>query len=57
MDIQSSGQFSRIFIQTQIASGEIGYFLFFRGPASVLATIFDYQNGMYEAIALLVEVK
>jgi hypothetical protein len=61
MDIQPSGHFSRIFIQTQTASGRTktvgGDFwrVFFTGPANVLATVFDHQNGTYEAIALLVE--
>ena len=60
-DIQPSGQFSRIFIHTRTASGQdktIGgdfWRVFFIGPASVSATIFDHQNGTYEAIALLME--
>ena len=61
MDIQPSGQFSRIFIQTRTASGQdktIGgdfWRVLFTGPASVAATVFDHQNGTYEAMALLVE--
>ena len=61
MDIQPSGQFSRIFIQTRTASGRdkiIGgdfWQVMFTGPASVSATVFDHQNGTYEAIALLVD--
>ena len=61
MDIQSSGQFSRIFIQTRTASGQdkiIGgdfWRVLFTGPASVSATVVDHQNGTYEAMALLVE--
>ena len=61
MDIQPSGQFSRIFIQTRTASGRdkiIGgdfWRVLFTGPASVSATVFDHQNGTYEAIALLVD--
>ena len=61
MDIQPSGQFSRIFIRTLSTSGQdkiIGgdfWRVFFTGPASVSATIFDHQNGTYEAVALLVE--
>ena len=61
LDIQPSGQFSRIFIQTRTANGQektIGgdfWRVFFTGPANVSATVFDHQNGTYEAIALLVE--
>ena len=61
MDIQPSGQFSRIFIQTRTASGRdkiIGgdfWQVMFTEPASVSATVFDHQNGTYEAIALLVD--
>ena len=61
MDIQPSGQFSRIFIQTRTASGRdkvIGgdfWRVLLTGPASVSATVFDHQNGTYEAIALLVD--
>ena len=61
LDIQPSGHFSRIFIQTRTASGQektIGgdfWRVFFTGPANVSATVFDHQNGTYEAIALLVE--
>jgi hypothetical protein len=61
MDIQPSGQFSRIFIETRTASGRkktIGgdfWRVFFTGPAYVSATVFDHQNGTYEAIALLME--
>ena len=61
MDIQPSGQFSRIFIQTRTASGRnkiIGgdfWRVLFTGPASVSATVFDHQNGTYEAMALLVD--
>ena len=61
MDIKPSGQFSRIFIQTRTASGQdkiIGgdyWRVLFTGPASVSATVFDHQNGTYEAMALLVE--
>ena len=61
LDIQPSGHFSRIFIQTRSTSGQektIGgdfWRVFFTGPANVAATVFDHQNGTYEAIALLVE--
>ena len=61
MDIQPSGQFSRIFIHTRTASGQdktIGgdfWRVFLIGPSNVAATIFDHQNGTYEAIALLME--
>ena len=61
MDIQPSGQFSRIFIQTRTTSGQdkiIGgdyWRVLFTGPASVSATVFDHQNGTYEAMALLAE--
>jgi hypothetical protein len=60
-DIQASEQFSRIFIQTRTAEGQkktIGgdfWRVFFTGPANVSATVFDHQNGTYEAIALLME--
>ena len=61
VDIQPSGQFTRIFIQTRTANGQektIGgdfWRVFFTGPANVAATVFDHQNGTYEVIALLVE--
>jgi hypothetical protein len=61
VDVQPSGEFSRIFIQTRTANGQVkttgGDFwrVFFTGPANVSATVFDHQNGTYEAIALLVE--
>ena len=61
MAFQPSGQFSRIFIETRTASGQkktIGgdfWRVFFTGPANVSATVFDHQNGTYEAIALLME--
>ena len=61
VDIQPSGYFSRISIQTRTASGQdktIGgdfWRVFLIGPANVAATVFDHQNGTYEAIALLVE--
>ena len=60
-DIQPSGQFSSIFIQTRAAGGQqktVGgdfWRVFFTGPANVAASVFDHENGTYEAIALLLE--
>ncbi|XP_028409614.1 uncharacterized protein LOC114532328 isoform X2 [Dendronephthya gigantea] len=60
-DIQPSGQFSRIFIQTRTAGGQektIGgdfWRVFLTGPANISASVFDHENGTYEAIALLLE--
>ena len=61
IDIEPSGQFSRIFIETRTTSGRdkiIGgdfWRVLFTGPASISATVFDHQNGTYEAMALLVD--
>ncbi|XP_046859014.1 uncharacterized protein LOC124452500 [Xenia sp. Carnegie-2017] len=61
MDIQRSGHFSRIFIQSQTAKGKPKTFggdswrVYITGPANIAAHVFDHENGTYEAIALIME--
>ncbi|XP_046864447.1 uncharacterized protein LOC124458480 [Xenia sp. Carnegie-2017] len=61
MDIRPSGQFSRIFIESRNANGDLktiggdNWIVYFIGPSNVAATVFDHENGTYEAIALLME--
>ena len=60
-NIQPSENFSRILIHTKTASGEpktLGgdfWTVYFEGPSTVAATVFDHENGTYEAVALLME--
>ena len=60
-DIRPAGEFSRIFIQSKTADNRtkvIGgdtWRVYVRGPSSVAATVFDYNNGTYEALFLILE--
>ena len=60
-DIRPSGEFSRVFIQSKTASnhtkniGGDSWRIHIKGRSSVSATVFDHNNGVYEAIFLLME--
>lgn len=59
--IKPAGEFSKIFIQSKTVNNQtklIGgdtWRVYLRGPSSVAATVFDHQNGTYEALFLLTE--
>ena len=60
-DIRPAGEFSKIFIQsktsdnrTKLIGGDT-WRVFARGPASIAATVFDPNNGTYEALFLITE--
>ena len=60
-DIRPAGEFSKIFIQsktsdnrTKLIGGDT-WRIFVRGPTSVAATVFDHNNGTYEALFLITE--
>ena len=60
-DIRPAGEFSKIFIQskpsdnrTKLIGGDT-WRVFARGPASIAATVFDHNNGTYEALFLITE--
>ncbi|KAL9954316.1 hypothetical protein ACROYT_G041837 [Oculina patagonica] len=60
-DIRPAGQFSKIFIQsktsdnrTKVIGGDT-WRVYVRGPSSVAATVFDHNNGTYEALFLITE--
>ena len=61
MDIRKAGEFSTIWFRSRTEDSKeksIGgdfWRVVFTGPASVAATVFDHENGSYEAIALLME--
>ena len=60
-DIKPVGEFSKIFIQSKTSENRtkmIGgdtWRVYLRGPASVAATVFDHNNGTYEALFLIME--
>ena len=60
-EIKPAGEFSKIFIQSKTVNNQtklIGgdtWRVYLRGPSSVAATVFDHQNGTYEALFLLTE--
>ena len=60
-DIRPAGEFSKIFIQSKTVDNRtkrIGgdtWRVYARGPSNVAATVFDHQNGTYEALFLLME--
>ncbi|XP_020916504.1 uncharacterized protein LOC110253894 [Exaiptasia diaphana] len=60
-DIRPAREYSRLFIQTKTKDGRLKSFggdswrVYLRGPASVSATVFDHDNGTYEALFLLME--
>ena len=60
-DIRPAGEFSKIFIQsktsdnrTKLIGGDT-WRVYVRGPASIVATVFDHDNGTYEALFLITE--
>ena len=60
-DIRPAGEFSKFFIQsktfdnqTKLIGGDT-WRVYVRGPSNVAATVFDHQNGIYEALFLLME--
>ncbi|XP_078349987.1 uncharacterized protein LOC144634826 isoform X1 [Oculina patagonica] len=60
-DIRPAGEFSKIFIQsktsdnrTKVIGGDT-WRVYLRGPSSVAATVFDHNNGTYEALFLITE--
>ena len=60
-DVRPAGEYSKFLIQSRTADGRaksIGgdwWKVYLRGPASFAATIFDHNNGSYEAIFLIKE--
>ena len=60
-DIRPAGEFSKIFIQSKTSDnrtkmiGGDSWRVYVRGPASVAATVFDHNNGTYEALFLIME--
>lgn len=60
-DIRPAGEFSKIFIQSKTADNRtkrIGgdtWRVYVHGPSSVASTLFDHENGTYEALFLLTE--
>ena len=60
-DIRPAGEFSKIFIQsktsdnrTKLIGGDT-WRVYVRGPTSIVATLFDHNNGTYEALFLITE--
>lgn len=60
-DIRPAGEFSKIFIQSRTSDNRtktIGgdtWRVYVRGPSSVVVTVFDHNNGTYEALFLISE--
>lgn len=60
-DIRPAGEFSKIFIQSKTADnrtkriGGDSWRVYVSGPSNVASTVFDHQNGIYEAVFLLPE--
>ena len=58
-DIRPAGEFSKIFIQSKTSDNRtkmIGgdtWRVYARGPSSIAATVFDHNNGTYEALLLI----
>ena len=61
MEVHPAGKFTRIFIHTRTENGtskRIGgdhWRVYLKGPSHISATVFDHQNGTYEAMALVLE--
>ena len=60
-DIRPAGEFSKIFIQsktsdnrTKLIGGDT-WRVYVHGPTSIAATVFDHNNGTYEALFLITE--
>ena len=60
-DIRPAGEFSKIFIQSRTSAnrtktiGGDSWRVYVRGPSSVVVTVFDHNNGTYEALFLITE--
>jgi hypothetical protein len=60
-DIEPAGEFSRVLIQSRTADGRIktmggdAWRVYLFGPSSLVARVFDYSNGTYEALFLVME--
>ena len=60
-DIRPAGEFSKIFIQSRTSDnrtktiGGDSWRVYVRGPSSIAATVFDHNNGTYEALFLIME--
>ena len=60
-DIRPAGEFSKIFIQSRTSDnrtktiGGDSWRVYVRGPSSVVVTVFDHNNGTYEALFLITE--
>ena len=60
-DIRPAGEFNKIFIQSKTSDnrtktiGGDSWRVYVRGPSSVAATVFDHNNGTYEALFLIRE--
>ena len=60
-DIRPAGEFSKIFIQSKTSDnrtktiGGDSWRVYVHGPSSVAATVFDHNNGTYEALFLIGE--
>ena len=60
-DIRPAGEFSKIFIQSKTSDnrtktiGGDSWRVYVRGPSSVVVTVFDHNNGTYEALFLITE--
>ena len=56
--IQSSGDFSRVFIKTKNSTGSYrttggdGWQVYLKGPSILTASVFDLDNGTYEVVFL-----
>lgn len=61
VDIRPAGEFSKIFIQSRTADGRLkiiggdAWRVYVTGPSSLVAKVFDYNNGTYEAMFLVME--
>ena len=60
-DIRPAGEYSKFFIQSRTADGKVkniggdSWRVYVRGTSSLAATVFDHNNGSYEALFLLLE--
>ena len=60
-DIRPAGEFSKIFLQSKTSDNRrklIGgdtWRVYVYGPTSIVATVFDHNNGTYEALFLITE--
>ena len=60
-DIRPAGEFSKVFIKsktsdnrTKLIGGDT-WRVYVRGPTNIAATVFDHNNGTYEALFLITE--